>query len=241
MIALRRLIRSMFRACGYDVLRYTRNNFVSLRRAHFLQSNCINVVLDVGADEGAFALGIRRSGYTGGIVSFEPRPQAFEVLKRQSERDHGWRCVNTAIGEFDGETEINISGHKTSSSLLPISDCHIKAMPASSYVAKEKVRMSRLDSLVAEHISHNDWIYLKADVQGYEKQVLAGAEKTLKQTICIEVELSLTQMYEGSPLLCEMVEYLAHLGFKPVSIENVFSNPQTGYILQVDGIFVRCS
>lgn len=240
MSALRRLIRSMFRACGYDVLRYTRDNFVSLRRAHFFQANRIDVVLDVGAADGAFALKIRRAGYIGNIVSFEPRTQAFDVLRQHSGRDPRWHCVNTAIGEFDGETEMNISGHQTSSSLLTMSDCHKKAMPASSYVAKEKVRISRLDSLVSEYINHNDRIYFKADVQGYEKQVLKGAEKTLKQTTCIEVELSLTQMYEGSPLLCEMIEYLSHLGFTLVSIENVFSNSQTGYILQVDGIFVRC-
>jgi len=156
-------------------------------------------------------------------------------------RDHKWYCVNTAIGDFDGETEINISGHPTSSSLLPMSDCHIKAMPASSYIAKEKVRISKLDSLVTDYINHNDRGYLKADVQGYEKQVLQGAEKALKNIIYIVFLLSLSQMYEGSPLLCEMVEFLNNLGFTLVSIENVFSNPQTGYILQVNGIFVRCS
>ena len=82
-------------------------------------------------------------------------------------------------------------------------------------------------------------VCLKADVQGYEKFVLEGAIETLKSTRVIEVELSFFPLYEASPLFIDMAEYLKKIDFSLVSIEPVFTDPKTGYLLQADGIFVR--
>lgn len=143
-----------------------------------------------------------------------------------------------ALGDFDGDTQISISGHQTSSSLLPISGHHIRAIPSSAYVGKETVKILRLDSLLNNTIFPKERIYLKVDVQGYERHVLQGGAQTLKQTRAIEIELSMAVMYEGSPMYYEMIDYLESQGFGLVSIETVFSDPLTGYMLQADGIFV---
>ena len=112
-------------------------------------------------------------------------------------------------------------------------------MPSSATIAKEKVEVVRLDSLLGRIINPSDRIYLKADVQGYEKHVLQGAIQTLKQIRVIELELSLIQLYEGSPILSEMLEYMDKVDYELVSIEHVFSDPKTGYMLQADGIFIK--
>lgn len=241
MSTLRHIVHSLFRMTGYDFLRYSKENFVSIRRAHILHTENINLVLDVGANEGAYGQEIRRSSYRGRILSFEPLAQAFETLQKQSRHDPLWECMNMALGEFDGETRINISGHQTSSSLLPISEHHIRAKPSSAYVGKETVKILRLDSLLNNGIFPKERIYLKVDVQGYERRVLQGAAQTLKQTRAVEIELSMAAMYEGSPMYYEMIDYLEGQEFGLVSIEKVFSDPQTGYMLQADGIFVRRS
>ena len=44
----------------------------------------IDLVLDVGANQGQFASEIRRSGYTGNIVSFEPLSKAHSKLLKAS-------------------------------------------------------------------------------------------------------------------------------------------------------------
>jgi len=97
-----------------------------------------------------------------------------------------------------------------------------------------------LDSLLRKFVKHGERIYLKADVQGYERCVLEGAKETLNQTQAIEVELSLVPLYESSSGLWEIIDYLDDLGFRLVAIENVFSDPKTSYLLQANGIFVRC-
>ena len=233
------MIHSILQKLGYDVLRYNLDNFVPLRRAHILSCESIDVVLDIGAHEGLYAQEIRRSGYRGKIISFEPLSEAFRMLEKRCRQDLLWECKNIAIGDFDGEVVINVSGNKTSSSLLKVSNQHVKAMPSSSYIAHEKVSISRLDSLLDEHIFFDERIYLKVDVQGYERHVLEGATRTLKQTRAIEIELSLANLYEGYPMYYEIIDYLKSCGFCLVSITGGFSDPDSGHLLQADGIFVR--
>jgi len=49
--------------------------------------------------------------------------------------------------------------------------------------------------------------------------------------------MSIVELYEGSPLYLEMTSYLNNLGFQLFSLENGFTDPKTGRLLQVDGIF----
>jgi len=87
----------------------------------------------------------------------------------------------------------------------------------------------------------DDNIYLKIDVQGFERHVLEGARETLKQTRAIELELSLVPMYEGQACLNDMLDYIADIGFELASVEPVFFDPNSVILLQTDGIFVRVS
>ncbi|MFC1896148.1 FkbM family methyltransferase, partial [Thermodesulfobacteriota bacterium] len=192
-----------------------------------------------GAGEGTYALKIRETGYSKRIISFEPLSQSFSVLQQRSESDPLWKCEKLAIGDSDSTIDINISGHKTSSSILPMTEAHIQAMVTSDSIGKEKVRIARLDSLSDKVFSSSERICLKIDVQGYEKHVLQCAAETLKRTYMIELELSLTQMYEGGTLIDEMLDYLSGMSFKLASIEPVFLEAKTGIVLQADGIFVK--
>ena len=66
-------------------------------RARLLASERIDLLLDVGANEGQYALRMRRAGFQGRIVSFEPLSDAFAALERRAAatragRLAGWRC-----------------------------------------------------------------------------------------------------------------------------------------------------
>ena len=241
MNSIKLFAHDLFHLLGYDFLLYNKDNFASLRRAYILQSKKINLLLDIGANKGTYAMKARRTGYKGLIISFEPLTKAFQILKRNAVSDPNWCCVQKAIGDTDGVAEINVSGHMTSSSLLTILDKHLEAMPDSAYVGTEKVSTACLDKALDDMkiIKDDKFICIKADVQGYEKHVLRGAIKTLMRTKVIEIELTLVPLYEGGALYIDMVEHLERLGFSLVSIEPVFSDPKTGYVLQADGIFVK--
>jgi len=235
---LKNMAHRLFRISGYDFLRYNSDNFVSIRRAKILNSQGIDLLLDIGADEGTYPPTLRETGYHGRIISFEPLPQSFHLLQQRADGDPLWSCENMAIGDFDGTIEINVSAHKTSSSILPMTQTHIQAMPASDFIGKEKVKVARLDSLLNK-FNGSQRLYLKIDVQGYEQHVLLGAAETLKRTYAMEMELSLTPLYQGGMLMDEMLDYLGRMNFNLVSMEPVFFDPKTGNMLQADGIFIK--
>ncbi len=47
-------------------------------------------------------------------------------------------------------------------------------------------------------------IYLKIDTQGYESEVLKGAERALAQIDTVELEMSLVPLYKGQLLFCDL-------------------------------------
>jgi len=236
---IKRIAHRLFQYSGFDFLRYNPQNFACLRRAKMLQAQNIDLVLDIGSNEGTYPLKLRECEYKGRIISFEPLPCSFSILRLSVAKDPLWSCENLAVGDEDGTIEMNVSGHRTSSSILPISEAHLRAMPSSLTVRKEKVGIVRLDSLLGKMFGRNENIYLKIDVQGFERHVLEGARETLKQTRAIELELSLVPMYEGGAGMNEMLDYLTGIGFDLASLEPVFFDPKTGNLLQTDGIFVR--
>ena len=69
-------------------------------------------MFDVGANEGQYAHMLRdKVGYAGLIVSFEPIPEAFRILRKKSKGDPRWLVVEGAIGEADAEQIFNVMAY----------------------------------------------------------------------------------------------------------------------------------
>ncbi len=198
--------RSFLRLRGFDVVRYEPTRFPELRRAALIENAAVDTVLDVGANDGSLALGLRRGGYSGRIVSFEPQSAAFAVLERRAAADSAWTCRQLALGASDGVASLHIAKNSSSSSLLEIGDLHVASAPESRYVGKESVPIARLDDLRSGLVEPRDRVYLKVDTQGYELEVLNGAVDTLGQVVAADIELSLAPLYEGAPLIGEVVD-----------------------------------
>jgi len=200
----------------------------------------IDLVLDVGANRGQFASEIRQYGYKGKIVSFEPLTQANAELQRASAGDAMWEVYSRcALGDYNGEVEINIAGNSESSSILPMLESHRSAVPISAYKGKEVVPIMTLDSVAGEFLKDARSPFLKIDTQGFEWQVLDGARDTLQHIQGISAELSLVPLYEGQHLWREVIDRLEALGFNLWAFSPVFFDYSQGRTLQVDGIFYR--
>jgi len=236
------LIIAIHRLCqkfGYDFRRYSADNFPELKRRKVIDKQNINLVLDIGASEGFYAEELREAGYKGRIMSFEPLGGSYARLNKSSEKDPLWDTFNMALGDKEDEVEMSVSGHVTSSSLLQMTDAHLNALQSSATVSKEKIKVRPLNSFIGNQIKTSDRIYMKVDVQGFEMFVLAGADKVLEQVEAMEMELSLTPLYQGGPLFLDMIQHLQKLGFVLVSLSHVFTDPNTEQLLQVDGIFIK--
>jgi FkbM family methyltransferase len=227
----------LLKKCGAELVRFPISELK--RRQTLLSYHKINKVLDVGANVGKYAIDIRELGYNGEIISFEPLKDVFKDLKKNTEKDKHWNCENFALGDFDGETEINIAGNLASSSILDMLPSHEESAPESKYVGTEKIAVKQLDSVLGNYCNKEDSIYMKIDAQGYEKSILDGALKSLNQIKVLQLELSLIPLYKDAIDYLGMIEFLKTKKFDLHGIEPGFSDQKSGRLLQFDGVFVK--
>lgn len=234
-------IRHIFQKMGLDIDRYVPPPPPPPTLLDtLLRKFGIDMVFDVGANQGQFASEIRRGGYTGNIVSFEPLSEAHGKLTLACAGDAKWdaypRC---ALGDHEGEAEINIAGNSWSSSILPMLESHRRAAPESEYKGKEIVQVKTLDVVAGQYLKDACFPFLKIDTQGFEWHVLDGARETLPHIKGILVELSLVPLYEGQHLWREVIDRLENEGFVLWAFQPEFFDPLDGRTLQVNGIFFR--
>jgi FkbM family methyltransferase len=236
---IKKSLKFVLKKLGYTVSRYDPARDPDAVRRWFFQSQSIRVVLDIGANTGQYALHLRKTGYRGKIVSFEPLSKAFGVLAENAKRDPNWIAQQLALGDVENSGEIHIAGNSWSSSLLPMLPSHEHAAPESAYIGKETISIRRLDSLFDEYCAEADHVFLKIDAQGYTKNILHGAERSLARINGLLVELSLIPLYDGEPVIGEVVSCLYERGFTLVYVEPEFCDRQSGQQLQVNGLFFR--
>jgi FkbM family methyltransferase len=221
-------------AFGYDI-----HKSQDRRSSALFSSLGIDLLIDIGANRGQYALARRASGYQGEILSFEPLSTAHTTLRALSSNDPNWTIADrVAVGDRSGEIEINLAQNSASSSVLPMLDAHLAAAPHSRYIGKEAVPLRRLDDLLESTVGGRK-IFLKLDVQGFESYVLHGAEHVLQKTLALQLEMSLLPLYQGETLMPEMCQLLREKGFELWDLEPGFRDPSTGRLLQVDAIFTR--
>lgn len=240
---LTRTARAVTRSCGVDIVRFQPLHTTLLgQRGQIMRHAGINLVFDVGGNIGQFGHELRQYGYQGEILSFEPQLAAFQQLHAATIYDPLWRAFHYAFGDVPGTTTINLSQNSHSSSLLPMMDSHLESAPESAYIGQESIEVRTLQDFWQEHggTFRNRNIMLKIDVQGFEKNVLAGATAFLPHVSLVQLEMSLVELYNGEMLYLEMMDYLRELGFGTLlSLIPGHSNSKTGRLLQVDGVFGR--
>jgi FkbM family methyltransferase len=209
------------------------------RRARLLAWRGIELVLDVGANEGQYATRLRQAGFRGRIVSFEPGSVAFSSLQRHAAEDPDWTCHNLALADRDGTAMLNVAEDSEGSSLSPVEPREVRNSPGSRFVTSERVRVARLDSIWTDLGVGSERIYIKLDTQGTELPILQGARRALPQADFVEAELSLVKLYEGGALFDEVVGFLDERGFALISLEGIDEERDTGQMLQVDAIFMQ--
>jgi len=233
-------IKSFTHKIGFDLHRLTPASNPLFQIVKSLSRFEVDLVLDVGANIGQFASGLRSVGYNGQLVSFEPLSAAHQALSAAASCDSQWQVhPRCAVGDHNGEIEINIAGNSVSSSVLPMMKSHISASRESAYVGVERIPIFKLNSIVSTYLEKAKFPFLKIDTQGFEWQVLDGASEILPRVRGVLCELSLVPLYEGQRLWLDIKQRLEQEGFVLWAIQQGFIDPDDGRTLQVDAIFFR--
>ena len=234
---MKTLVEKILSKIGIQIRRYP--DFDLVRRMKIVNQYHINTLIDIGANAGQYAVNMRKIGYCGKIISFEPLKSAFAELKKNSSKDNNWIVNNYALGNENAESRINFGSNSFFSSILNMLPTVIKSAPEAVFTSQEEIEIKKIDTVFNSFCTKKDSVMIKIDTQGYEKNVLEGATESLKNIKIIQIEMSLVRLYENEMLFLEVINYLYDKGFQLFSLENGFSDSTTGRLLQVDGIFVQ--
>jgi len=191
-------------------------------------------VIDAGANVGQFGVDMRRSGFTGHIFSYEPVSETFQILRKTIDSFQPWSAFNLALGSTESQMEIFISGNSgLSSSLLEMNDLHLMNFPESKTVAKEHVKVSTLNQQIISLGLDPSRLILKMDVQGYEFEVLKGANMYLDHIPLCYLEISLKKLYLEESSFLELLILLREHGHEVIDVYRGVKSKK-GELLQLD-------
>jgi len=230
----KRLVKSMFRALGLEV-HYVRKGvgvdaFADMR---MLAGTERPVIFDVGANVGQ-SIGTFRKYFDRSVIhSFEPGRATFEELRRRTEGVSNLQLNNTALGAHRGSGVLIENERTDMSSLLePGIDCWGEIQ------RRYAVEVDTVDDYCASRgIAGID--ILKSDTQGFDLEVLKGAEGMLRKNAVrlIYMEINFAQMYEGLPRFDEIYGFLADRGFHLVAFYDFYY--QRDRASWTDGLFIH--
>jgi len=204
-----------------------------LRRRDKIPETCITqylpsnpIILEAGAHDGTDTLRMASFWPEANIHAFEPVPGAYnELLARATKHPARIHCHPLGLGPSKGKMRMHVSGDGSagscqSSSLLPPSKSHTDEYSFVSFGKQIDVEVTSIDEWAQERgIDRVD--FMRLDMQGYEIEALKGAERTLKTTSAIQIEVSHIQLYQGAPLYAEVKDWMAGRGFRP-AVKAVF-------------------
>ena len=200
-----------------------------------LHRYAINCVLDVGASRGQYARNLRKIGYEGFICSFEPIPAEFEILSMVMQHDPKWLGYKLALGSEDTNQTFHIAVEST------VMSSFLQHKDRSANMLDIDVVVKRLDSVFEGAISSipEPRIFLKLDTQGYDLEVVKGADKSIEQILCLQSEVSVDPIYNEMPHYLVALETYERLGFHLGGLFEVARKQTQATIVELNCLMVR--
>ncbi len=213
--------------------------FIGDQVARLLRATGATCVLDVGANAGQWAKGLRRAGYAGRIISFEPVSATYARLAKAAADDPEWHVHNWALGATDGTAEIH-AGDRLSSLLEP-SDFGRSWRSRMGQMETETIQVRRLESVFPEVTAGLSEVraFLKMDTQGFDLEVVRGAGAALDRVVGLQSEVACLPLYDGMPRLNEQLTSYEAAGFETVGFFPVTQHAATMRAIEMDLVMVR--
>lgn len=224
----------------------TTPNFTKARRKGWEMSHAMRLtrwqrdgfkpstILDIGANQGHWTEMCQEIFSPQICQLVEPQPDLCErLLRRAAERHGAWKVFPVALGSKETELNLHLTANRAASSLLAPKEGVVPDAWGTKSNERQTVRVVRLDDLLAGgELQQADLV--KIDVQGFEGEVIAGGKETLAAAKRLVVEVSLDAIYEGQPLLHDVMSSLEELGFRTDDLNETCRAWPEGKLWQVD-------
>lgn len=234
------LIKKFINFLGYAIVKLNtpKQTRVELSpKAKLLKGNCrVNKVVDIGANEGQFALDASLAFTEAKFFCFEPLNDVFLRLSANVCSNKNITLYNVGLGAKNGVEYFNRNEYSPSSSILEMNDIHKDNFDFARNTTIEQVVIKCLDDYRVE-IKPDMQTLVKIDVQGYEDKVLDGGTVFLQDAGYILIEMSFRELYQGQKLYNDIYYRLMELGFEYMGCVDQLLSPVNSEILQADSLF----
>jgi FkbM family methyltransferase len=186
-------------------------------------------IFDVGAYQGDFARSCLKVWSTSKLA-------CFEVLEHQVAQLQALASQNSSIQVFPvllgAETCDKVAFHQAETASSVLQEHIAQGFPVTFY------SMQTVDQIVREQFAGCSPDLLKLDVQGYELEILKGAEASLPQMQVILAEVNLLDIHQNVPLLADIIAWLNERHWVAYDICGLTRRPLDKALWQADLIFV---
>ncbi len=230
---------------GYRLKRKKRSHdFLDLHLSQLFSSLKTDCVIDVGANVGQYGMFLRKLGYKGMILSFEPLKETFDLLQQNSQNDKMWNVYNYGLSNEVASKEINILGRNGGTSFSSLNNPKFENMSyfnINDVSKKEVISLKTLDSQwVSLNLQDFHSIHLKMDTQGHDLNVFMGiSDQNLLNIKSLQSEVSFKPIYEGMPPYYDSLKTFSERGYCPSGFFPVSRNKKELWLFESDVIMVK--
>lgn len=179
-----------------------------------------DILMDIGANIGLHSIFAGTIvGHSGHVYAFEPTPTTFKRLKENIELNNLENIVtpiNQGISSENGLLKLNYSedGHDAWNSFT-----ELQHIDLSNSI---EVQVSSLDSIIKQYnINESNISLIKIDVEGWEMNVLKGADDFLKNNMHTAFLIEFTDLNAISAGYCtrDIYRYMESFGYQWFSFD----------------------
>jgi len=235
---MKAVIKKTLGSLGYEIQKKNFRDMFAIRHKfdealfHLIETGFYpNLIVDVGAADGTPPL--QNAFPQANFFWIEPLQEFEPALKKLQNQFHG-DYVIAGVGKEEGSFILNV--HE---------DLHGSTMFNETGGEQFDGKQRHVPVLTLNKLGHiYNWqqfskILLKVDVQGFELEVLKGANGILPNVDVIILEVSLFKFLKNAPDFHEVVDYMKTIGYVVYDIIGGINRPLDFSLGQVDLVFVK--
>lgn len=203
------------------------------------QSFSFGMILDGGANIGQFARAAVETFPEAKVIAIEPLPDIAQRLRENLKDRPQVQVKETALGSSDGILTFHRNAYSLASSALSLLPEAATTFPGLAEVETLEVPVTRIDSIFPGMELVSPFL-IKLDLQGFELEALRGAQRTLRHTDFLLLEIAFQPLYDAEPRFEELLDYVRAAGFRFLRPLDVLRDAR-GVIVQMDALFEHVS
>lgn len=193
----------------------------------------VSTIIDVGANDGAYAAYLKRTFDAKLVHAVEPLPQHHERLAQR-----GFIVHPVALSSQRGRTQLHVPKFDAASSIRPLTKRCLTEFPqiGDDEAIELDVEVDTLDELVPDLPPDS---LIKIDAQGAELDILKGGRRCVGKSAIVLIEMTFVPLYEGQALFNDVHHELEKAGLSLIGVNRQYASPATGEPLFAHVVYER--